>query len=153
MDSIAILSIVCSMGIFATTIHTQDFKDTAGDAAVGRQTLPIISPKVSRFTVPVVLIIWSIGLRLVWQLGRYTATAFILLAAVTSARFFFLRSISDDKISFYYWYNVSIRHIWGGGMILSTIVSRSGCRSPMLCPGTIDITIAENRGMAVLIVL
>lgn len=107
MDPVAILSICCSIGIFATTIHTQDFKDVAGDAAVGRKTLPIMQPILSRFTVPVVLITWSVGLWSIWQLGWYTAIAFDLLAAVTSARFFFLRSVSDDQTSFYYWYNVS----------------------------------------------
>lgn len=103
----AILAICCSAGIFATTIHTQDFKDVVGDAAVGRRTLPITQPEFARFTVPVVLTLWSIGLGFTWELGWYTSFTFLALAIVTSWRFFFLRSIRQDQITFYYWYNVS----------------------------------------------
>ncbi|CAL1711928.1 unnamed protein product [Somion occarium] len=106
LDGVAILAICCSAGIFATTIHTQDFKDVVGDAAVGRRTLPITQPEFARFTVPVVLTLWSIGLGFTWELGWYTSFTFLALAIVTSWRFFFLRSIRQDQITFYYWYNI-----------------------------------------------
>lgn len=147
LDDVAILAICCSAGIFATTIHTQDFKDVIGDAAVGRRTLPITQPNFARLTVPVVLTLWSIGLGYTWHLGWYTALAFVTLACVTSARFFFLRTIPQDKNSFYYWYNVSC--------LLSTLDTvsfdvriRFGCRQHMHFRGIIDTTMLEyrNRG-------
>ena len=108
LDNVAILAICCSAGIFATTIHTQDFKDVIGDEAVGRQTLPITRPSFARFTVPVVLTMWSVGLGYTWNLGWNTSLLFLSLASATSIRFFFLRTIEQDKNSFYYWYNVSV---------------------------------------------
>ena len=108
LDNVAILAICCSAGIFATTIHTQDFKDVIGDEAVGRQTLPITQPSFARFTVPVVLTMWSVGLGYTWHLGWNTSLLFLSLASATSIRFFFLRTIEQDKNSFYYWYNVSV---------------------------------------------
>lgn len=144
MDEVAILAIWCSAGIFATTIHTQDFKDVVGDAAVGRRTLPITQPNFARFTVPVVLTLWSIGLGYNWQLGWYAATTFLALAMVTSARFFFLRTVSQDKISFYYWYNVS--HLFPTLNTISIVVRiRFGYQLPMHFQGIID-TISHEHG-------
>jgi hypothetical protein len=42
IDSMAYATIVLSVGIILTTIHTQDYKDASGDAAAGRVTHPTL---------------------------------------------------------------------------------------------------------------
>lgn len=78
-----------------------------GDIAIGRQTLPIIYPEFARLTVPVVLTSWSLLSWYIWRLDSVSAAVFIALAVMTGTRFLRLRSVLDDKITFYYWYNVS----------------------------------------------
>ena len=41
------------------------------------------------------------------QRDSVSAAVFIALAVMTGTRFLRLRSVLDDKITFYYWYNVS----------------------------------------------
>ncbi|THH17016.1 hypothetical protein EW146_g3716 [Bondarzewia mesenterica] len=115
LDRVAVLSVCISAGIFATTIHSQDFKDEHGDRAVGRQTIPIIFPSVARYTVVVPLLLWSIGLSAIWKLDAFTSVAFMSLAAFVGLRFLTLRTVASDQISFY-WYNVwlSIAHALPG---------------------------------------
>ena len=102
----ALLAICISAGIFATTIQTQDFKDTEGDRAIGRQTIPIVFPNVGRYTVLAPLLAWSVGLSVVWQLDVLTATAFTLLAVFIGFRYLHFVTVHADQVSFY-WYNVS----------------------------------------------
>ncbi|KAJ7852369.1 UbiA prenyltransferase family [Mycena olivaceomarginata] len=96
LDGIAILSIAISAGIFATTIHAQDFKDTEGDRAIGRRTIPIVLPTIARYTVIVPLTIWSAGLALVWKLGPIEATAFISLALSVGGRYLSSSTVHAD---------------------------------------------------------
>lgn len=115
LDDIAILAIYCSAGVVATTVHTQDFKDVKGDQAIGRRTLPIIHPGFARLAIPVLLLPWSIGLGYRWNLHPTIAIAFTSLGAVTSYRFFVFRSISQDRISFWYYIIwLSIAHLLPG---------------------------------------
>ena len=103
----AILAVCISAGIFATTIHTQDFKDTEGDSKIGRQTIPIVYPKFARWTVITPMLAWSIGLSFVWELDIITGGIFSLLAVFIGLRYLFVKAtIWDDQLSFY-WYNVS----------------------------------------------
>ena len=110
MDTVAFLSICISAGIFATTIHSQDFKDTEGDSAIGRKTVPIVYPNVARYTVLVPLVAWSIGLSVLWWLDVLTAAAFTLLAVFIGYRYLNCVSVHADQVSFY-WYNVSSRQV------------------------------------------
>ncbi|KAJ7654919.1 UbiA prenyltransferase family [Mycena rosella] len=105
LDDVAILSIAISAGIFATTIHAQDFKDESGDRAIGRRTIPIVLPSIARYTVIIPLMIWSTGLSLVWQLDPFTAVGFVVLAFSVGARYIRVRTVHADQVSFY-WYNV-----------------------------------------------
>ncbi|KAJ7671829.1 hypothetical protein B0H17DRAFT_1244713 [Mycena rosella] len=70
LDEVAISSVAISAGIFATTIHAQDFKDVDGDSAIGRRTIPIVFPSIARYTVIVPLTLWSIGLAFVGSLNQ-----------------------------------------------------------------------------------
>ncbi|KAJ7276813.1 UbiA prenyltransferase family-domain-containing protein [Mycena rebaudengoi] len=111
LDTVALLSIAISAGIFATTIHAQDFKDQVGDRAIGRQTIPIILPSIARYTVIVPLTVWSGGLVFVWKLNLPAAFAFISFAIFVGVRYMVSRTVHNDQISFYY-YNIwlSIAH-------------------------------------------
>ncbi|KAI0313069.1 UbiA prenyltransferase family [Amylostereum chailletii] len=115
LDSTGILAVCISAGIFATTIHAQDFKDTDGDRAIGRRTVPIVYPKFARWTVIVPLFLWSASLSLVWKLDSATAAAFIGLALFVGGRFLSLGSVAEHQVSFY-WYNVwlSAAHVFPG---------------------------------------
>ncbi len=55
LDNTARLSVLCSAGIFFTTIQSQDFKDVEGDSLIGRQTIPIVHPKLAAPTLAMVL--------------------------------------------------------------------------------------------------
>lgn len=107
------LAIGISAGIFATTIHSQDFKDVDGDRAIGRQTIPIVYPYVARYTVLFPLIAWSLGLSFVWGMGLLECVCFTLMATYIGVRYIVLPGVKYDQISFY-WYNVSIRDSYGG---------------------------------------
>ena len=101
------LSILCSAGIFLTTIQAQDFKDLAGDALVGRHTLPLVHPSLARPTLLVALAIWSVALSMLWDLSTRTTIVFNLLGAAVGGRFLLKTGIKADQRSFYL-YNVSI---------------------------------------------
>lgn len=135
LDSVSWLSILCSAGIFATTIQAQDFKDTAGDVLVGRQTLPLVHPALARPTLMIALAIWSIALSFVWNLNAETALLFNILGAAVGGRFIFKTSTKADQRSFYL-YNVS------GIAFLALVIAfiylvvtfRYGCLSHTLFP-------------------
>jgi hypothetical protein len=105
MDSVALLAVAISAGIFATTIQTQDFQDCDGDRRIGRQTLPIIVPQLARYTLLPILSVWSIGLSVLWNLSAPIAGAFLGLALLVALRFITLRDVKSDQVS-YYIYNV-----------------------------------------------
>ncbi|KAF8526145.1 UbiA prenyltransferase family [Gautieria morchelliformis] len=99
------LAILVSTSIFITTNHTQDFKDVFGDKKVGRQTLPIIFPIASRVVVFISMVVWSLGLVYLWNLGPIISTILLTLASFVGSRFVFLKSVLEDQRS-YYLYNV-----------------------------------------------
>ena len=105
MDSVALLAVATSVGIFATTIQTQDFRDCDGDRRIGRQTLPMVIPLLSRYTLLPILLAWSIGLSVLWNLSAPVAGAFLGLALFVALRFITMRDVKSDQVS-YYIYNV-----------------------------------------------
>ncbi|KAI0033248.1 UbiA prenyltransferase family [Vararia minispora EC-137] len=115
LDADGVLSVLVSAGIIATTIHAQDFKDEDGDRAIGRRTVPICFPAFARWTIVIPLIVWSFVLSTLWQLDTLMSCALTVLAIFIGGRYFFLRSVSGDQVSFY-WYNVwlSIAHALPG---------------------------------------
>ena len=107
LDSASVTSILISAGIFATTIQAQDFKDTVGDRIIGRNTLPIVAPDISRPILMILILLWSVGLSRLWGLDNLAFLAFIQFALAVGLRYVFLKSIKSDQKS-YYLYNVSI---------------------------------------------
>lgn len=100
MDNVGCLSVAISTAVFATTIHTQDFKDEEGDRLTGRMTLPIVSPQLGRASVLPLLAMWSIALSFVWQLTWPCTILLLCFSVLIGARFWFLRSRAADQTSF-----------------------------------------------------
>ena len=105
-DGIVCIAIALSAGIILTTIHTQDFKDVVGDAAVGRVTLPIAYPVLSRVATAFFLVAWSWGVSRTWWLDDVTAAVMGISGMAVGISFVARRDIHADKVSFYM-YSVS----------------------------------------------
>ncbi|KAH9918274.1 UbiA prenyltransferase family [Fomitopsis serialis] len=105
LDWVARTAVYMSAGIFASTIHTQDFKDVPGDSSVGRKTIPIVFPRVARITPMIGLLFWSLVLTSVWRVGFRTSAALFTVALIVGSRYLRLRTVAEDQVSFY-WYNV-----------------------------------------------
>ncbi|EIW54163.1 uncharacterized protein TRAVEDRAFT_132393 [Trametes versicolor FP-101664 SS1] len=105
LDGIALCSVLASTGIFATTIHTQDFKDVDGDRAIGRQTIPIVFGAAARWTVIVPLVLWSVGLSVFWGLGIVAGAAVTALAVHVGVLYLNAKTIHEYQVAFY-WYNL-----------------------------------------------
>lgn len=106
MDSTAQLSVLCSAGIFFTTIQSQDFKDIEGDALIGRQTIPIVHPKLAAPTLALALQIWSVLLAYAWQANILTSIAVNTLSLGVGFSFLMSACVKEYQRSFYL-YNVS----------------------------------------------
>ncbi|KAE9394469.1 hypothetical protein BT96DRAFT_978499 [Gymnopus androsaceus JB14] len=112
-------AIIRSTLIILTTIHAQDFRDVEGDTLLGRTTLPIAYPVLSRISMPLILLGWSIfisfnahlsldsGISILGLLARW---ALITVAAWAGLRFRFLRDAKSDSKS-YNMYN-PVKDIW-----------------------------------------
>ncbi|EIW54169.1 uncharacterized protein TRAVEDRAFT_132197 [Trametes versicolor FP-101664 SS1] len=105
LDGIALCSVLASTGIFATTIHTQDFKDVDGDRAIGRQTIPIVFGAAARWTVIVPLVLWSVGLSVFWGLSIVAGAAVTALSVYVGVLYLKGKTIHEYQVAFY-WYNV-----------------------------------------------
>jgi len=105
LDIVATRAIIVSTWIYATTTHTQDFKDVIGDRRINRSTVPLDNPRVARPSVLFFLIGWSLLLSYIWKLDRVTTTAICTLGAYVGVRFCSKDGRKNDQISFY-WYNL-----------------------------------------------
>ncbi|KAJ6599962.1 UbiA prenyltransferase family [Mycena vulgaris] len=93
-------SILPSGLLILTTIHAQDFSDIHGDMALGRVTLPIYAPSISRFVTFLALAVWSAGLGWLWNLGPGSLFFLCGLGGIVGARFLRLRTPNDDANTF-----------------------------------------------------
>ncbi|KDR74291.1 hypothetical protein GALMADRAFT_250079 [Galerina marginata CBS 339.88] len=105
LDFTGSLSIFIIAAILATTIQTQDFQDVDGDKSVGRSTLPIAFPNLSRYTPLISLLLWSSYLTFIWEISGMGSLGFTCLAIVVGLRYFLLRTTKDDQLS-YFLYNI-----------------------------------------------
>ncbi|KAJ3513367.1 hypothetical protein NLJ89_g2987 [Agrocybe chaxingu] len=105
LDFVSSLSIFVISSILATTIQAQDFQDVEGDAEVGRKTLPIVFPNLSRYTPIISLLLWSLYLTVVWEISIPSSIAFTCLGLIVGIRYYFWRSVKDDEWS-YFLYNI-----------------------------------------------
>ncbi|KAJ6588255.1 hypothetical protein B0H19DRAFT_1013062 [Mycena capillaripes] len=100
LDHIAVQSLVSNGLVVVTTIHSQDFSDVDGDMAFGRVTFPIYAPELCRIFTPFALIVWSVLLGRLWNLGPASHYILCGLGGVVGWRFFRFRSPSCDSNTF-----------------------------------------------------
>ncbi|KAI0669504.1 UbiA prenyltransferase family-domain-containing protein [Trametes maxima] len=105
LDKLARRAIAASTGVLATTMHSQDFRDEAGDRAIGRRTVPIVLGNRARYTVSVPLSLWTLVLCRMWGVGAMTGAAMMALALFTGSRYVVGREGRDFQTA-YFWYNV-----------------------------------------------
>ncbi|KAL1756676.1 UbiA prenyltransferase family-domain-containing protein [Schizophyllum commune] len=92
---------------FLTTGHAQDFRDRAGDAAIGRKTLAVILPQTSgRWLLLTLIFFWSIGLAQLWHVPAGVVLVNLSLAGACGIRLVIDYSEASDKAA-YWWYNDS----------------------------------------------
>ncbi|KAI0865657.1 UbiA prenyltransferase family [Xylaria cubensis] len=98
---------------FATTCHTQDFRDMKGDLAAGRRTIPLAFGNIqSRILVAVAIAMWTPLASLLWGgLLKEAVLAYIAGAAVIG-NLFLNRSTEGDILSWKLW------SIWVLGLVM-----------------------------------
>ncbi|KAF9445166.1 hypothetical protein P691DRAFT_806118 [Macrolepiota fuliginosa MF-IS2] len=104
-DVVAVRAILLSIGIYATTTYTQDFKDVEGDIKFLRSTVPLEFPRLARPSVLLGMLTWSIYLSYIWSLGAITSAMLCGLAIFVGLRFCTKDGRRNDQVSFY-WYNL-----------------------------------------------
>ena len=107
LDRVGLISVLCSLGIFTTTIQAQDFKDVEGDARIGRRTLALICPEIARPTLFLALLAWTTSLSTLWKLDVWSTLLFHVLAVIVGGRFMIFKGIKADQKN-YLIYNVSV---------------------------------------------
>ncbi|KAL1660540.1 UbiA prenyltransferase family-domain-containing protein [Schizophyllum commune] len=105
---VAIHALVIVALLLATTVHAQDFRDVAGDAAIGRTTLPmVLPPSFARSSLAVLLVSWSTTLVHFWELPAGVAGLLYALAGTTALLFIRGGTEKADQDACW-WYNVSV---------------------------------------------
>jgi 1,4-dihydroxy-2-naphthoate octaprenyltransferase len=92
--------------ILATTVHAQDFQDVDGDREVGRNTLPMMFPTLSRVTMLLLLPLWTTLVISFCHPPLLLGVVYLLLSLIVGVRFFVFRRSEDDEWT-YFVYNVS----------------------------------------------
>ncbi|KLO11399.1 hypothetical protein SCHPADRAFT_831206 [Schizopora paradoxa] len=105
LSRVAQRALICSLGIFASTIYAQDFKDVEGDAKVGRKTVPIIYPSLAAPALSLAMLGWSVFLINLWHIGYLTASAFGSMALFTAMSYLSSTTVVGYQKS-YYLYNI-----------------------------------------------
>ncbi|KAG2151561.1 UbiA prenyltransferase family-domain-containing protein [Suillus bovinus] len=95
----AVLAVLLSIAMFATTLQAQDFKDQEGDRSVGRRTLPIAHPSPARMSMFIGLPMWSICLAYVWGMDAFCSVAFVLYSGLVGLRFMVCKTTQADRLS------------------------------------------------------
>ncbi|KAI0828274.1 UbiA prenyltransferase family-domain-containing protein [Trametes gibbosa] len=98
--AMAVAAQVLNALVIVSTIQAQDFQDTAGDRLTGRRTLPIVFPRCSRWTMPVLLAAWSTFLATYWRASAVHAAVLVAMGAPAGVRFVLYDSASADRQSY-----------------------------------------------------
>ena len=106
MDVIATLGILLSATVFTTTIQAQDFEDIEGDLKIGRRTLPIVYPRLARYSMLVGLPMWSVTASGIWDLDMVMSGLLTTLSIFIGLRSVLFSDVDSDRTT-YVWYNVS----------------------------------------------
>ncbi|KAJ8582065.1 hypothetical protein M405DRAFT_831299 [Rhizopogon salebrosus TDB-379] len=115
LESTAILAVLISIAMFATTLQAQDFKDREGDHSIGRRTLPIVYPSQARLSMFLLLPMWSICLTQVWGMDAFCSVAYVIYAGIVGSRFMVCKTTKADRLScklYSIWF--SLAHILPG---------------------------------------
>ena len=126
-----------------TTYHTNDYRDTAGDAAAGRVTLPIAHPSLSRVVTALILIAWSCGISWTWRLDDIAA-GFMGVLALTVGVNLVTRTDGHADIISSYLYAVSST-VLGYLSVAYAIVARPGFVRRVYSPDIIGCAWYRNR--------
>ena len=90
--------------IIATTVHVQDICDQAGDCARGRNTFPLVfGDRPARWTVAVLVLIWSFFCPAFWELGALGFMLPVALGGLIAFRTLRLRSVPADQRTWMLW--------------------------------------------------
>ena len=89
-----------------STIQAQDFKDVEGDAAIGRETLPILYPRSSRIVTAALIPMWSVLVTRLWTMDGVLSVSTVLVGCAAGLSFIVgPRTRASDERS-YKLYNV-----------------------------------------------
>ncbi|KAK7055260.1 UbiA prenyltransferase family [Favolaschia claudopus] len=100
LDEISLQAISMSALVILTTIHAQDCPDVTGDRALGRVTLPIYAPELSRIILLLLPLLWSVHLIGLWRIEGLAGAVFCALGVYIGWRYYALRSNLEDKTSY-----------------------------------------------------
>ncbi|USP76384.1 hypothetical protein yc1106_03658 [Curvularia clavata] len=99
----AMAVLICGC-IFSTTGHAQDLRDRSGDAIMGRKTIPLLlSPLWARWSLAVLIAVWTAGLIALWQPPLIVSVAFIVLGLRTLGGYLASYEEKDDYVSYIYY--------------------------------------------------
>ncbi|KAI0325840.1 hypothetical protein GY45DRAFT_183908 [Cubamyces sp. BRFM 1775] len=73
--------------IIMSTIQAQDFKDVEGDAAIGRETLPILYPGASRVVTAALIPMWSVLVTRLWTMDKVLSVSTVLVGCAAGLSF------------------------------------------------------------------
>ena len=91
-------------GIIFSTVHIQDIPDLEGDAARGRETLPLVIGEMrARWSIAILVPIWSLLAPVFWQVGSCYYILPFMLSGLIAGRMVCTRGIEADKLSFKIW--------------------------------------------------
>ncbi|KAF5335677.1 hypothetical protein D9611_009692 [Ephemerocybe angulata] len=100
--------------VISTTIHAQDFQDVEGDREIGRNTIPMMLPNVSRISMPILLPLWSVIIISLCHPPAWLAAIYLGLSMVVGFRFFLMREVKHDEWSYVLynaWLSLTIVHM------------------------------------------
>jgi 4-hydroxybenzoate polyprenyltransferase len=87
--------------VVGTSVHVQDMYDQPGDAAAGRRTLPlVIGDEMARWSIAVVVTVWSILCPLYWSSDMVGYLAPLGLGIWVSLRSLTRRTVKEDRTTF-----------------------------------------------------
>ncbi|KAG2360777.1 UbiA prenyltransferase family-domain-containing protein [Suillus spraguei] len=97
IDKIGACALAFNLVMFATTLHTQNFKDEEGDQLTERHTLVTLFPTFACMSMLFGIPLWSFGLSRFWKVDLVCSVAFIAYGTIVRARFMVYRTPSAHK--------------------------------------------------------
>nr|WBQ21656.1 hypothetical protein [Biscogniauxia sp.] len=87
-----------------TTVQVQDLTDMEGDAARGRQTVPLVMGcHFCRWSIGILVPGWSVVASMYWGCFSLGAVICIMFGVAVSWRVLNMTSLQDDKLTFWLW--------------------------------------------------